>query len=1017
MKLNIPFTLFFVIALAPLITAQGRRTAPETLISRGQYEIRERGPHHNKVGREIVVRDQSGEIVTREQSYVELATGMNFLDEGEWKPADPTIELFEGGAIARNLQQKIIFSPNILDEDGTIDFQTPDGQRLRAAPLALAYFDPVTGQDAIIAVAKDSVGEVHGESRVVYPDAFDGVEADVIYDLRISGFSQDVILREQIPPAEDFGLNSEFARLEILTEFLEAPRPQKEERILWRVEDPVLRGIMATPDFVDEELVFGQTRFGPGRAFSNNQAGLDSPVDEAATPVGKRWVEEDGRMILFESVDFQSILPMLDQLPARQQARIDFNEIDRPELLASSSPDRTVPRRPDLSESEFRGIQIADISRHRPGVILDYTTIDATQTDYTFKGDTTYYIKGSIHLYGTTTLEGGTVIKFDKYNSGSSYYTRLYVNDGFVCNTDFYRPAIVTARDDDTVGEILSESDGTVDAPGHYGYYGFHFNTPTSDISLHHVHFRNTLVACLFYKASTNTHSLKHVTFTQCRYGIYANDTDVEVGNILIDDAYTTAFWGRDTATIDAEHVTVHDAAQIFYDQDANSTLNLTNSLLVDVTTTTHTGSETNVEIIASAAGLFQSVGVGDFYLAPGSPYRDAGTTSIDATLASELRTLTTYPPVELEGDITEDTTLYPHVERDMGIPDLGYHYTPIDYALFVVVKDSTLTINPGTVIVPHNYGSIELQDGSHLEAVGTVSQPIQFARYYASQEQPAEWVNHGYPERSIISRNDGSNTPTANIRFANFNGISGGGYTFYLDNSWWKIQTLDLVDCQIYGNESPFSGGQSPYSNITIKNCLFVRALAKFTHWGVRDVYNNLFSGGTTHVERWSAGAGTWTFKDNSFHSTALTDVYGGTSNSYNGYLGASQGTLSSSSGNDETATTFTYDSGQLGRFYQNSTDLLDEGSQAAGAAGLFHFTTESDNSKDTGTVDIGYHYVAVDSTSGEPDDTDGDGIPDYLEDADGDGNHDSGTETDWEESENGTTGTTGLLVFTILE
>ena len=44
---------------------------------------------------------------------------------------------------------------------------------------------------------------------------------------------------------------------------------------------------------------------------------------------------------------------------------------------------------------------------------------------------------------------------------------------------------------------------------------------------------------------------------------------------------------------------------------------------------------------------------------------------------------------------------------------------------------------------------------------------------------------------------------------------------------------------------------------------------------------------------------------------------------------------------------------------------------------------------------VDIGFHYVAV--TNNVPIDTDGDGLPDYLEDRNGNGTVDSG-ETDWQ-------------------
>jgi len=45
---------------------------------------------------------------------------------------------------------------------------------------------------------------------------------------------------------------------------------------------------------------------------------------------------------------------------------------------------------------------------------------------------------------------------------------------------------------------------------------------------------------------------------------------------------------------------------------------------------------------------------------------------------------------------------------------------------------------------------------------------------------------------------------------------------------------------------------------------------------------------------------------------------------------------------------------------------------------------------------VDIGYHYVAVNS-AGQPIDTDGDGTADYAEDGNGNGVVDSG-ETDWQ-------------------
>src|SRR5439155_10202852 len=48
---------------------------------------------------------------------------------------------------------------------------------------------------------------------------------------------------------------------------------------------------------------------------------------------------------------------------------------------------------------------------------------------------------------------------------------------------------------------------------------------------------------------------------------------------------------------------------------------------------------------------------------------------------------------------------------------------------------------------------------------------------------------------------------------------------------------------------------------------------------------------------------------------------------------------------------------------------------------------------------VDIGWHHIAANTSSGLPIDTDGDGLADYFEDTDGDGAVDSG-ETDWQNS-----------------
>lgn len=83
-----------------------------------------------------------------------------------------------------------------------------------------------------------------------------------------------------------------------------------------------------------------------------------------------------------------------------------------------------------------------------------YVPLGGNYSDYYFANDTTYYVSNNVTLTGTTTLNGGAVIKFAANKS-------ITVNDSIVCATAPYHPAIFTAKDDDTVGELITGSTGT----------------------------------------------------------------------------------------------------------------------------------------------------------------------------------------------------------------------------------------------------------------------------------------------------------------------------------------------------------------------------------------------------------------------------------------------------------------------------------------------------------------------------------------------------------------------------
>ncbi len=92
-----------------------------------------------------------------------------------------------------------------------------------------------------------------------------------------------------------------------------------------------------------------------------------------------------------------------------------------------------------------------------------------------------------------------------------------------------------------------------------------------------------------------------------------------------------------------------------------------------------------------------------------------------------------------------------------------------------------------------------------------------------------------------------------------------------------------------------------------------------------------------------------------------------------------------------------YNWQGGSLGNYYlPTNSPVIDKGNTNANLLGLYQFTTQTNQMKETNSiVDMGYHYVSTDA-NGNPLDSNGDGIPDYLEDANGDGLVDNG-ETNW--------------------
>lgn len=160
---------------------------------------------------------------------------------------------------------------------------------------------------------------------------------------------------------------------------------------------------------------------------------------------------------------------------------------------------------------------------------------------------------------------------------------------------------------------------------------------------------------------------------------------------------------------------------------------------------------------------------------------------------------------------------------------------------------------------------------------------------------------------------------------------------------------------------------------------------------------------GQTLYIDHWDGNQNPISIANTVFDGAdiQMNDYSGGNTNytycDYNAFLSGSNRLAVLGAHDITNVVSFNWQTSWLGNFYLPTNSLLiNAGSTTADQVGLYHFTTQTNQVKETNsTVDIGYHYVAVDG-NGNPIDTNGDGTADYLEDANGNGQMDNG-ETNW--------------------
>ena len=490
--------------------------------------------------------------------------------------------------------------------------------------------------------------------------------------------------------------------------------------------------------------------------------------------------------------------------------------------------------------------------------------------------------------------------------------------------------------------------------------------------------------------------------------------------------------------------------------------LRLTNSIIIG-SVASGPGLITNHCVLNPASPVFQSSAGGNYYLTDGSPYQNGGTTNISARLLAELRQKTTQPPLAFPNQtiLKGELILLPRVTRGGGgTLALGYHYDALDYTVATLtLQGATVTIEPGTAIavrydpwpdMPGYFSFIgfDLGNGARLVGCGTPTRPVTFTTVQLVQEQPCplNYCVNLLPDLPL----DGDTPPTLDFRFCNFYFGSQdyqvlAGMTSYYgwtpsDNSSlnWALRDSNLRGGGInLGYPGSYFLETLPPGSVSWVNNVFEQVDINLdpTYYWMNpyllnvdlpfQASNNLFRGGRLRLVPIPTSAGNWALRDNLFERVVFQqDSYLPLDHDHNAYwrcsqseldaapsdwlgpgsasqLGGSTGGTNNPASDPILTAAPPYQAGPFGDYYlPATTPLYHAGSRIANEAGLFHYTTRVDQTKEGSgqRANIGPHYVATTGpTDSQPKDSDGDGIPDYVENASGTGTV-GANETDWQ-------------------
>jgi hypothetical protein len=253
----------------------------------------------------------TGQTVPIVHQVTRIASGENYFDGTEFQPSDPVFQLSADGqsVYADKVQMPVRILAN-LAESNSVTITSPDSIVLGATPIAIGLYDAVSGNSLVIGEITNSSGTLYGNDQVAFTNCFNGISADVLFTLQKGSFSQDIVWEQNINPA-DYNFPTNTTWIQIFTA-INGPMPQEIARPIYVESDPAIRAQMASPDFIDHTILFGQLKFGPGHVFSTTTTNIFQ-----GAPIAKAIENINGQSYLVESIEFPDIQQELEALPSR----------------------------------------------------------------------------------------------------------------------------------------------------------------------------------------------------------------------------------------------------------------------------------------------------------------------------------------------------------------------------------------------------------------------------------------------------------------------------------------------------------------------------------------------------------------------------------------------------------------------------------------------------------------------------------------------------------------------------